>query len=283
MKKAAKWIAVLGVPIAVLAIMGARTLDLTGSVTNARVNNNWAAISESLLNSTNSFPAKGTITANKVVVAGTSGAITSGGNFTTTGTVTAEHLTTSDDLQVDDDATVDGNLTVAGNSQLANLTVTGNLTRTAQERIACGGYSKVGATAGWTVGGGAVNTGLTATLPASQTSSTLVVPCFGLKVGDTITGFEVVGQIESTGTYSVTLDATLRVHTAAAGDVSDAAIDNASITQVSTGADQILAEVVSSLTHVVDDDETFYVLLTGTTQTTTDIALQGINVTTTEQ
>jgi len=164
---------------------------------------------------------------------------------------------------------------------LTDLTITGNIVRTGQERVACGGYSKVGATAGWSVGGGAVDTGLRGTVAAQGAfpqAATLVVPCFGLKVGDTITGFEVVGQVESAGN-TVLVDADLRVHEAAAADVSD--ISLATITQVSAVADQVLAET-ATVSTVVTDSMSFYVLLTGTAMTSTDIALQGVNITVTE-
>ena len=47
----------------------------------------------------------------------------------------------------------------------------GTMKSTTQDLI-CTGYSKVGATAGWTVGGGAVNIGRLATCPASLTATT---------------------------------------------------------------------------------------------------------------
>jgi hypothetical protein len=160
-------------------------------------------------------------------------------------------------------------------------TVTGSVIRASQKRI-YSGYSKVGGTAGWTVGGGAVNTGLTATMAAGQTAGTLVVPISGLKVGDTITSFHLIGQVESAGN-NVTIDADLRKHTAAAADVADASVG--AITQLVVAVDTILSATNTnkgSLTEVVAADETFYVLLTATTTASTDIALQGIAVTVTE-
>jgi hypothetical protein len=160
-------------------------------------------------------------------------------------------------------------------------TVTGSVIRASQKRV-FNGYSKVGATAGWTVGGGAVNTGLTATMAASQTAGTLVVPISGLKVGDTITSFHLIGQVESAGN-NVTIDADLRKLTAAAADVADASVG--AITQLVVAVDTILSATntnKASLTEVVAADETFYVLLTATTTASTDIALQGVAVTVTE-
>jgi len=139
--------------------------------------------------------------------------------------------------------------------------------------------AKLGAGAGWTLGGGAVNLGLMATMAASQTAGTLVVPIPGLKVGDTITGFSVVGQIESAG-GAVTLDADLRKLTAAAADVTDGSVG--AIAQIAVTADTAVATAKTGLAEVVAATETFYVLLTGTTAASTDIALQGITVTVTE-
>lgn len=140
--------------------------------------------------------------------------------------------------------------------------------------------AKVGATAGWVVNGGAVNTGLLATCPASQTGSTLVIPLTGVfNVGDTITGVHLVGQIESGGN-AVTLDMALRKMTAAAADVADASVG--SMTQLSVTADTIISSSnagITGLSEVVGADETFYLLVTATTLGSTDIALQGAVVT----
>lgn len=138
--------------------------------------------------------------------------------------------------------------------------------------------AKVGATSGWVIGA-ATNVGRMATCPASQTASTLVVPVAGLKVGDTITGFGVLGQIESAG-GTVTVDAELRKLTAAAADLTDASVG--SVTQVSVTADSILSASKASLSDTVGADESFYVLITATTGSSTDIDLQGISTTVTE-
>lgn len=139
-------------------------------------------------------------------------------------------------------------------------------------------HAKIGATSGWAVNA-ADDLGLLATCPASQTNSTLVMPISGLKVGDKITAFSVVGQIESAG-GTVTLDADLRKMTAAAADVADASVGT--ITQISVTADAIISASKTGLTEVVAADETFYVLLTATTAASTDIALQGVTITISE-
>ncbi len=138
--------------------------------------------------------------------------------------------------------------------------------------------AKIGLTAGWVIQTND-NLGLIATCPASRAAATLVIPVPGLKVGNKITAFSVVGQIESAGNI-VTLDADLRKHTAAAADVSDASVG--SITQISVAADTIISSSKTGLTEVVAADETFYVLLTATTAVLTDIALQGIIITVSE-
>lgn len=138
------------------------------------------------------------------------------------------------------------------------------------------GQAKVGATAGWVVAA-AADIALV-TCPASQTASTLVVPVNGLKVGQKISGFYVTGQVESAG-GAVTLDVALRKHTAAAADVSDAAV--ASITQLSVTADTIISSTnsrVADFNEAVGADETFYFLVTATTAGSTDIALQSITL-----
>lgn len=142
--------------------------------------------------------------------------------------------------------------------------------------------AKVGGTSGWVVGA-ATNVGRMATCPASQTASKLVIPLNGLKVGDTITSFHLIGQIESAGNI-VTVDADLRKLTAAAADLSDASVDT--ITQLSVTADTIMSEVNTSKTlgtpEVVGADESFYLVITATTNASTDIDLMGAAVVVTE-
>ena len=90
-----------------------------------------------------------------------------------------------------------------------------------------------------------------------------------------------VGQIESGGN-AVTVDVSLRKMTAAAADVTDAAV--ASMTQLSVTADTIMSTsntAITGQTEVVGADETFYLLITVTTGASTDIALQGAVVTVT--
>lgn len=134
--------------------------------------------------------------------------------------------------------------------------------------------AKIGATAGWAAVG-ATNLA-EATLPASQTASTLVVPVRGLKVGDTITAFKVIAQIESAG-GAVTLDADLRKLTNAAGDPVDASVG--AITQVAVTADTAVAAAKTGLAEIVAADEWLYILITGTTAASTDVRFLGATVT----
>jgi hypothetical protein len=117
-----------------------------------------------------------------------------------------------------------------------------------------------------------------ATLPASQTNSTLVIPIScALRVGSRITGFSIIDQVESAGN-TATITADLRKHTAAATDVSDASV-GAFAAPASLTADAILSATNASktgLSETVGADETFYILITGTTAAATDIAIQGI-------
>lgn len=132
---------------------------------------------------------------------------------------------------------------------------------------------RVGATAGWVITG--VNHAR-ATLPASQTASTLVIPITGLRVGQTITAYSLVGQIESAGN-TVTVDAQLHKVTAAAADVTDSNLG--SMTQLSVTADTAMSTSNTSKTlaasEVVGADESFYLLVTATTAASTDIDFQG--------
>jgi len=161
-----------------------------------------------------------------------------------------------------------------------DITYTGAQTRKSVTRVVTQG-GKVGAGAGWAVGG-AANTALLGTVAASQTAGTYVVPLECLKVGDIITGFYLIGQIESAG-GTATLDANLRSQTAAAADITDASI--ASMTQISVTADTAITAANStkgSLTTTVAADATYYMLLTATTAASTDIALIGVSITVTE-
>jgi hypothetical protein len=158
-----------------------------------------------------------------------------------------------------------------------NIQAGASITRPGIEKQV-GNPAKIGGTAGWVVGA-ADDLPYKATLPASKTGSTLVVPVDMLHVGDTITGFKVVAQIESAG-GAATLDADLRAVTNVAADPTDASIG--SITQVAVTEDTAVAAGKTDLMEIVSAAKSYYVLLTGTTAALTDIALLGLTVTVTE-
>ncbi len=143
------------------------------------------------------------------------------------------------------------------------------------------GNAKVGATAGWVITAGTDK--YSATLPASQTASTLVIPINGLEVGDTLTAVDVIGQVESGGN-AVVITMDVRKLTAAAADLTDASLATDSLGAGVT-ADTILSSAnlgVTGLTEVIAADETVYVLLTATTLGSTDIDIMSIVATVTK-
>jgi hypothetical protein len=139
--------------------------------------------------------------------------------------------------------------------------------------------AKVGAAAGWVLGA-ANNLPYVATMAASQTAGTLVIPLDGLKIGDTITGFRIVAQVESAG-GAVTIDAALRAVTNVAAEPTDAAIGSG-MTQVSVTADTAASQAKTGLTEVVTSGKSYYLLVTATTAASTDIILQACELTVTE-
>lgn len=141
------------------------------------------------------------------------------------------------------------------------------------------GNAKVGATAGWVITGGTDK--LHATLPASQTGSTLVIPVTGLNVGDTITAWSLNGQVESAG-GNVTMTVALRKQTNAAADNTDASVS--SDTSGTLVADTILSVTnvgATGLIEVVAADTAYYILVTATTAASTDIDVTHATVTVT--
>lgn len=136
-------------------------------------------------------------------------------------------------------------------------------------------HGKAGATGGWVVTG--ADKGL-ATLPQSQTASTLVIPVF-VEEGDIITAFKITGQVDSAG-GAVTLDADLRKLTPAAGGTADASIG--AIAQVAKTADYLVSDSKTlAAAETVASGETFYVLVAGTTAGTTDVEVASVEVTVT--
>lgn len=206
-------------------------------------------------------------------VGGTNGdvVITAGDDFTLTVTGAGSIDTGDWDISATGDMTGIGGITMGG-----------SLTRTSQQYVQSIANCKVGATAGWVVGA-ADNLSL-ATCPVNKTASTLVVPItIPLKVGYTITGYTINGQIESDGN-SVTLDADLRKHTEATAGYADASVDGSgAMSQLAKTADYKIVDGKSSITEVVAADESYYLLITATTAAVgVDIEIAGITVTVSE-
>lgn len=191
-----------------------------------------------------------------------------------TGTVTAAAFS-------DGTASMGGGTITDGTASLTGGALSGltSVTRTSQRYVQNIAYAKVGASGtGWVIGA-ADNISL-ATLPQSQTAETMVIPItIPLKVGWTITGFSINGQIDSEG-GEVTLNADLRKITEAEGGYSDASIG--AITQIVKTADYKVTDSKGDLAEVVAADESYYLLVAGTTAATTDIEIASVTVTVSE-
>jgi hypothetical protein len=147
----------------------------------------------------------------------------------------------------------------------------------------CTARAKVGTTAGWVVGA-ADNLGKMATLPAAQAGSTLVVPISGLKVGDIITAFNLVGSIQSGGNHA-TIIADLRTLTAAVAGAVDA-----SAGVMAAALDVVANTIISNANAVkvglaitVTEGVSYYVLITATTAAACTEELQAVEITVTGQ
>lgn len=117
----------------------------------------------------------------------------------------------------------------------------------------------------------------TTRLAASLSTKIFYIPVNGLKSGDEIVGFRITGQIESGGN-AVTLDADFRKVTGAAADVTDASVG--AITQISKTADYAVNDAKTfTAIETVATNNGYYVVITGTTNASTDIAVIGIEVT----
>lgn len=139
------------------------------------------------------------------------------------------------------------------------------------------GNAKAGATSGWVITGG---TNIChATLPASSSGSTLVVPITGLQIGDRLHAVAATGQVESGGN-NVTLVMSIRKLTTAAAANVDAQLGTDNVGTLT--ADTVLSSenlYVDGLAEDVAEGETLYALFTGTTAGSTDIDLTGLVVT----
>lgn len=140
--------------------------------------------------------------------------------------------------------------------------------------------AKVGATSSWTVRAGADS--FMATLAASSTAdATLVFPLHGLHVGDVITGYHLIGQIDSAGN-AVTLDAQLYESLAVAAASTHTGKTGTAMTQLSVTADTKVNELnavkkfAAADLVTVAEDAAYFVLVDATTLASTDIELLGL-------
>lgn len=145
---------------------------------------------------------------------------------------------------------------------------------TSGHALQAGVGAKVGGTAGFVVNA-ADNLPYVATLAASQSLAKLVIPIYGLQIGDTITGFRFVAQVESAG-GTVTIDGDLRATTNVAADPTDASIG--AMTQQTLSADTAVSVLKDALAEVVASGKTYYLLVTGSTAAATDIIVQACEV-----
>jgi len=141
-------------------------------------------------------------------------------------------------------------------------------------QFSAGGLSKYATSAGFSVD--ATNSSSLVTLPASKTDAKLVFHVPGLPVGSVIKGFNLVGQAESAGN-NISMDASLAVATSVSTDVSEAVHE--SMDRLALTADAVLGAANTAKTfsepRVLNEDENIYIILTGTTAASTDMALQG--------
>ena len=165
-------------------------------------------------------------------------------------------------------------------NKATDLTVTRFLRRPKRKIVVPALNAKVGATSGWVITAG---TNIShATLPASQTGSTLVVPISGLMVGDKVTDVAAVGQVESGGNNATCTMSVRKLSASAAAALTDAEIG--SDTMGTIAADALLTDAngtlkVSGLAEELAENEQLYCLFTATTAAATDIDLSHLVIT----
>ena len=116
-------------------------------------------------------------------------------------------------------------------------------------------------------------------LDQNKSAKKLVIPISGLKVGDEIAGFRIVGSIGAKAGGTSTLDADLRKITKASGSITDASVG--SMTQIAAVADAAVdnGSTLGSAETVAADYQ-YYILVTGTTDDNVenDIFIAGAEV-----
>jgi len=110
----------------------------------------------------------------------------------------------------------------------------------------------------------------------SKTACTYIIPVTGIKDGDYISGFAIYGGVTSGGT-TVTVDASLKVLTAASGSPTNATVG--SITQVSKTGNYLLNDAANFADYEVSQTLGFYILVTVTTGADAEVELIGANIT----
>lgn len=122
-----------------------------------------------------------------------------------------------------------------------------------------------------------VNTSSLITLPASKTDAKLLINLPQLPVGSVIKAFNLVGQVESGGN-NISMDATIASALSVSGDVVETSEE--SMTRFSSTTDDVLGytntEKILAAPLVVYEDMNLFLILTGTTGSATDVALQGV-------
>lgn len=137
-------------------------------------------------------------------------------------------------------------------------------------------FGKVGATAGWTAGE-AADTGYIASLPASQTDSTLIIPVTGIPINSLITGFSIRGIATSAGN-AITIDADLiRLDAESNGVNDETTVVSISTQNISANA-RLSASASVSSSQTVSNFQSFFVVVTGTTAASTSVDLHSITV-----
>jgi len=118
----------------------------------------------------------------------------------------------------------------------------------------------------------------TITLATNLSTKKFTIPITGLKKGQKIKGFRILGALGATTGLATVIDADLRKVTKGAGAVTDASVG--SIAQVSVEADTVLDAEKVGLNETVLDDYQYYVVVTGTTanDVACDVAIVGIEV-----
>lgn len=143
---------------------------------------------------------------------------------------------------------------------------------------------KIGGTAGFTVR--AANNTDYATVAASQTAGKFVLPINGLKIGDKITGFNLVGMIDSAGN-AVTVDVDLRKSVSSVAGSAPVDSSIATMTQLSASAQTVMGSSNTSKTlssaETVSADTNYYLLITVTTGASTSLTLSNGVISLTEQ